>query len=162
MLSRTLSMPLFAVTAGAVVFVATLTPALADDKKDKKEDKTKIYHARMETSHGVIELELNREKAKETVDNFLKYVESDYYEGTLFHRVEKGYIVQGGGFRKNSKGDYVPKSTGDRKAIKSQSNKMSPNLQSTVTNLAICLLRTLKSTFRKRWRVCRHLSDCLY
>ena len=75
---------------------------------------------------------MNREKAKETVDNFLKYARSGYYEGTLFHRVEKGYIVQGGGFRKNRKGDYVPKDTGDRKAVKSQANNGLLNTKGTI------------------------------
>ena len=104
--------------------------AAADDKN--KEDKPKIYIATMETSLGVIELELNREKAKETVDNFLKYVRDGYYEDTVFHRVEKGYIVQGGGFRKDSKGRYVPKSTGDRKPIKTQAGNGLKNEKGTI------------------------------
>lgn len=138
MLLRTFSMPLLALTVGVVAFAAVSVSALADDEKDekkdekKKDDKTKVYLARMETSHGVIELELNRDKAKETVDNFLHYVRSGYYEGTLFHRIEKDYIVQGGGFRKNSKGDYVPKDTGKRGAVKSQSNNGLANSKGTI------------------------------
>ena len=50
------------------------------------------------TNKGDIELELNKEKAPVTVENFLKYVNNDFYSGTVFHRVIKGFMIQGGGF----------------------------------------------------------------
>jgi peptidyl-prolyl cis-trans isomerase B (cyclophilin B) len=53
---------------------------------------------KLTTNHGVITLELNAEKAPETVANFLKYVESGFYNGTVFHRVIDNFMVQGGGF----------------------------------------------------------------
>ena len=49
------------------------------------------------TNHGPIVLELYPEKAPKTVENFLGYVESGFYEGTLFHRVIRGFMIQGGG-----------------------------------------------------------------
>lgn len=52
----------------------------------------------IETSKGTIELELDEEKAPITVRNFLAYVESDHYANTIFHRVMKGFMIQGGGF----------------------------------------------------------------
>lgn len=52
----------------------------------------------MDTSKGVIELELNEKAAPITVENFLKYVKSGHYNGTIFHRVMDGFMVQGGGF----------------------------------------------------------------
>ena len=52
----------------------------------------------METSKGTIVLELDAEKAPKTVENFLEYVRSGYYSGTIFHRVIKGFMIQGGGF----------------------------------------------------------------
>lgn len=52
----------------------------------------------METSHGTIEIELDEAKAPKTVANFLKYVESKHYDGTIFHRVIDGFMIQGGGF----------------------------------------------------------------
>jgi len=52
----------------------------------------------MKTSQGVIKLELDEEKAPQTVNNFLYYVGSGFYEGTIFHRVIKGFMIQGGGF----------------------------------------------------------------
>lgn len=50
------------------------------------------------TSAGNIVVELNREKAPLTVENFLGYVERGFYEGTIFHRVISGFMAQGGGF----------------------------------------------------------------
>jgi peptidyl-prolyl cis-trans isomerase B (cyclophilin B) len=50
------------------------------------------------TSAGVIRLELDDTKAPVTVANFLEYVNSGHYNGTIFHRVIKGFMVQGGGF----------------------------------------------------------------
>jgi peptidyl-prolyl cis-trans isomerase B (cyclophilin B) len=52
----------------------------------------------LETSKGTIRLELDDEKAPETVKNFLTNVENGHYDGTVFHRVIKGFMVQGGGF----------------------------------------------------------------
>ncbi len=51
----------------------------------------------MVTSEGTIVLELNADQAPKTVDNFLKYVRSDHYPGTIFHRVIDGFMIQGGG-----------------------------------------------------------------
>ena len=53
---------------------------------------------RLHTNHGVITLELDGEKAPDTVANFIKYVESGFYDGTVFHRVIDGFMIQGGGF----------------------------------------------------------------
>ncbi|WP_332814647.1 peptidylprolyl isomerase [Ramlibacter sp.] len=48
--------------------------------------------------HGVITLELDEAKAPKTVENFLAYVKKGHYDGTIFHRVIDGFMVQGGGF----------------------------------------------------------------
>ena len=52
----------------------------------------------IETTRGLIELELYEELAPLTVKNFLSYVESGFYEGTIFHRCIPGFMIQGGGF----------------------------------------------------------------
>jgi peptidyl-prolyl cis-trans isomerase B (cyclophilin B) len=52
----------------------------------------------LETNKGTIVLELYADKAPKTVDNFLQYVKSGQYDGTIFHRVIKDFMVQGGGF----------------------------------------------------------------
>ena len=59
------------------------------------------------TSAGDIEVELNPEKAPETVKNFLAYVDAKFYDGTIFHRVIPNFMIQGGGFTS----DMKPKET---------------------------------------------------
>ncbi|KDA54100.1 hypothetical protein EG19_00590 [Thermoanaerobaculum aquaticum] len=53
---------------------------------------------RLETNQGVMVLELYPDKAPKTVANFLAYVQSGFYNGTIFHRVVPGFVIQGGGF----------------------------------------------------------------
>lgn len=60
--------------------------------------KTKVT---METSVGTITLELDGEKAPETVKNFVKYAKDGFYDGTIFHRVIDGFMIQGGGFTRD-------------------------------------------------------------
>jgi peptidyl-prolyl cis-trans isomerase B (cyclophilin B) len=55
----------------------------------------------LETSMGNIVIELHRDKAPETVANFIAYVEDGFYDGTIFHRVIENFMVQGGGFDQN-------------------------------------------------------------
>ncbi|MEJ2201896.1 MAG: peptidylprolyl isomerase [Desulfuromonadaceae bacterium] len=52
----------------------------------------------IQTNLGDIEVELDREKAPVTVENFLRYVQEGFYEGTIFHRVIRDFMIQGGGF----------------------------------------------------------------
>ena len=52
---------------------------------------------KLTTNHGVITLELDAEKAPKTAANFLAYVEAGHYDGTIFHRVIDGFMIQGGG-----------------------------------------------------------------
>jgi len=52
----------------------------------------------LQTSHGNIRVELDDAKAPDSVRNFLDYVDSGHYDGTVFHRVIKGFMIQGGGF----------------------------------------------------------------
>ena len=53
---------------------------------------------KLHTNFGVITLELDAAKAPKTVENFLAYVASGHYDGTIFHRVIDGFMAQGGGF----------------------------------------------------------------
>ena len=53
---------------------------------------------RLETSAGPVTVELYEDKAPQTVANFLKYVDDGFYDGTQFHRVIRGFMIQGGGF----------------------------------------------------------------
>ena len=58
---------------------------------------------RMETSAGTFDIELDDAKAPESVANFLGYVGRGHYDGTVFHRVIKGFMIQGGGFEPGMK-----------------------------------------------------------
>ncbi|AMT97516.1 peptidylprolyl isomerase [Psychrobacter alimentarius] len=51
----------------------------------------------LDTNMGAIVIELNEEKAPKTVENFLNYVKSGQYDGTIFHRIIDGFMIQGGG-----------------------------------------------------------------
>ncbi len=53
----------------------------------------------MKTSLGDIKIELNREKAPISVENFLSYVEDKFFDGTIFHRVISNFMIQGGGYK---------------------------------------------------------------
>ena len=70
----------------------------------------------MTTTLGPITLELNSEKAPKTVENFIAYVESGHYDGTIFHRVIKDFMIQCGGMDK----DMNSKSTRD--SIQNEAN----------------------------------------
>ena len=71
-----------------------LTAALVSLTGCKKENSQLV----IETSMGKIQVELFDSKSPETVENFLAYVDSGFYEGTIFHRVINGFMVQTGGF----------------------------------------------------------------
>jgi peptidyl-prolyl cis-trans isomerase B (cyclophilin B) len=59
-------------------------------------DKEKIYHVKMETSKGLIEIDLYPEYAPKTVNNFVFLTQQGYYDGVSFHRVINNFVIQGG------------------------------------------------------------------
>ncbi len=65
-------------------------------------------NVQLSTSMGDIIIELNEEKAPQTTANFVKYVEDGHYDGTIFHRIIDGFMIQGGGMTE----DMKEKSTG--------------------------------------------------
>ncbi len=56
---------------------------------------------KLTTSMGAITIQLDKDKAPVSVDNFVKYVDAGHYDGTIFHRVIDGFMIQGGGFDKD-------------------------------------------------------------
>ena len=72
--------------AAVTVSMAFVLPALAQK-------------VRLQTSHGDIVLQLDGDKAPKTVDNFVQYVKAGHYDGTIFHRVIPGFMIQGGGMK---------------------------------------------------------------
>lgn len=70
----------------------------ATEPKAAEPAKEQFVYVTMKTTMGEIVLELNQEKAPLSVANFLAYVDKGHYEGTIFHRVIKDFMIQGGGF----------------------------------------------------------------
>lgn len=81
---------------------------------------------RLVTTMGSITIELDRERAPITVANFLEYVKAGHYEGTVFHRVIPGFMIQGGGFT----ADMVQKPTRD--PIKNEADNGLSNVRGTI------------------------------
>lgn len=75
-------------------------PAAAPAAGGKCTAKDGKVNVKLTTTAGPITLALDKAKAPITVDNFVKYVEAGFYEGTIFHRVINGFMIQGGGFNK--------------------------------------------------------------
>ena len=76
-----------------------LAPATGFTQDDPSNEKgADMVTVSMETSKGVITLELDAGKAPESVENFVAYARSGHYDGTIFHRVIPGFMIQGGGF----------------------------------------------------------------
>lgn len=104
--------------------VLAATPAFGQEVRQVFIDD--VARVRIMTSVGDIVVELNAERAPMTVENFLQYVVDDHYNGTIFHRVAAGFIVQGGG--------YLPDLTlkpAERKVFNESGNGLS-NLRGTI------------------------------
>ena len=86
-----------------VTTVMALSSTLHSHAADKAAEATQaaVVTVVMKTSQGDIELQLDRSKAPISVDNFLTYAEADHYDGTVFHRVIRDFMIQGGGFDEN-------------------------------------------------------------
>ncbi len=80
----------------------------------------------LQTSQGDILLELDAKAAPATVENFIQYVESGFYDGTIFHRVIADFMIQGGGFTR----DFNKKQT--RAAIKNEADNGLKNRRGTI------------------------------
>jgi cyclophilin family peptidyl-prolyl cis-trans isomerase len=101
-------------TALLLAAFAVAIPVQAKECKEALKD-AKAVKVRITTSQGPFVLELDREKAPVSTENFAAYVDSGHYNGTIFHRIIDGFMIQGGGFSK----DGVQKPT--RAPIKNES-----------------------------------------
>lgn len=89
----------FCVLLAAAVWVCGCAETAKTPKTETKIIPTSNI-VKLQTSMGDIAIKLNRQAAPVTVKNFLRYVEAGFYDGTIFHRVMQGFMIQGGGFTK--------------------------------------------------------------
>ena len=80
------------------LLAAALASPLSSEEPAKPVAATGNPQVVLETSKGAITIELYPDKAPKTVENFIAYVKAGHYDGTVFHRVIDGFMVQGGGF----------------------------------------------------------------
>src|SRR5476651_2895566 len=105
-----------ALVAGSVLFAANLMAATP----------AKAPHVELVTTNGTIEIELDPVKAPISTKNFVEYVNSGFYNNTIFHRVIPGFMLQGGGFNQ----DLTQKTT--QAPIKNEADNGLRNLRGTV------------------------------
>lgn len=104
--------------------ILTFNNAIAGEKNMEQTTHNPIVM--IETSEGTIKVELWADKAPITVKNFLTYVNEGYYNGTVFHRVIDGFMIQGGGLDENLK----PKKT--HEPIKNEAASDLKNVRGTI------------------------------
>jgi peptidyl-prolyl cis-trans isomerase A (cyclophilin A) len=109
----------------ALAMAITLSFSIACAHADSQAT-SELPQIRVVTSEGAFELRLRPDVAPETVDNFITYVRSGFYDGTIFHRVIPGFMIQGGGFEAG----LVRKST--RPPVINEATASLPNLRGTI------------------------------
>ena len=95
----------------------------------------------METNKGTIKIEVWQDKAPLSAVNFLRYVDENYYDGLIFHRVIPGFMAQGGGFDE----DMVQKSTFE--TIKNEASAAAPNNRGTLAMARTNVIDSATSQF---------------
>tara|TARA_R110000851_G_scaffold165964_1_gene311089 strand:+ start:1132 stop:1722 length:591 start_codon:yes stop_codon:yes gene_type:complete len=100
----------------ALLLGAIMTPAVAAE----------TVNVRLNTTAGTIELALDAKAAPKTTDNFVQYVKDGHYDGLVFHRVIKGFMVQGGGYDAK----YAQRTT--RKPIENEAKNGLKNTRGTI------------------------------
>ncbi len=108
------------------VFLLTLAAFAVPPTTGQEKDKAPVVE--LETSMGKITIMLDPEKAPVTVANFLKYVDDGFYDNLIFHRVIKGFMVQGGGMD----GNMNEKREGVRNPIKNESGNGLSNVRGSI------------------------------
>jgi len=110
-----------------VVLVCGCSQTAKEANMEGKIMESETYLVELKTSMGNIVLELNTKAAPVTVKNFLEYVEAGFYDGTIFHRVWPGFMIQGGGLT----ADMEKKQT--REPIINEANNGLGNVRGTIS-----------------------------
>ena len=100
-----------------------------DEKKEKESNERKIVMIEMKTNKGTMKIALDEDKAPISVNNFLAYAKEGFYNGTIFHRVISGFMIQGGGFEK-TKTELKKKDT--KKSIENEAKNGLKNKRGTI------------------------------
>lgn len=108
---------------------------------------TVTHKVRITTSQGVIELGLDRTHAPITVDNFLKYVNDGFYNGTIFHRVIGNFVIQGGGVVRDAAGTALVEKTPTYAAIALESQNGLANVRGTLAMARTAVANSATSQF---------------
>lgn len=109
-----------------ILLTATLLLSCALHAQDAVVESPTLDHVRMETTLGTIIIRLDAEKAPVSAENFTRYVNDGFYEGTVFHRVIDGFMIQGGGF------DEQMNKKATREPIKNEASNGLSNLRGTI------------------------------
>jgi len=128
---------LFILAIIAVSISINKSEGIAEDKVEKGENPVVL----IKTSKGDIKVELDKEKAPISVENFLSYVNDGYYNGTIFHRVIKNFMIQGGGFT----ADMKQKPTKD--PIKNEAKNGLSNAKGTLAMARTAVVESATSQF---------------
>ncbi len=86
------------ITYTRLIIIFLVTGILAGCSQEQPRPQAENANVRITTNLGVIEIALNGDRAPVTVNNFIAYVKAGHYNGLIFHRVAKGFMIQGGGF----------------------------------------------------------------
>jgi peptidyl-prolyl cis-trans isomerase A (cyclophilin A) len=84
----------------AVILIGGCADSMSNTKNERNAVNSDSNIVTLETSMGDIVIELDRQAAPVTTANFLEYASEGFYDGTIFHRVMRGFMIQGGGFTK--------------------------------------------------------------
>ncbi|MEO1128341.1 MAG: peptidylprolyl isomerase [Planctomycetota bacterium] len=118
---------ILALAALSSMLVVTGATFAQDESSSGAAKDTSPAYVKMSTTAGDVIIELNREKAPITVKNFIDYVEAEFYNGTIFHRIVPNFVIQGGGFTV----DMVKKDT--RAGIENEWNNGLKNTRGTLS-----------------------------
>lgn len=116
------------ISSAIVLSTAVIMGVVGAGPAARAQDDDKRPIVVLDTSMGPITIELNREKAPITVDNFLKYVDGKFFDNLIFHRVIPGFMIQAGGFDQ----DMREKVEGQKGTIKNESNNGLSNVTGTI------------------------------
>jgi cyclophilin family peptidyl-prolyl cis-trans isomerase len=125
----------------ALFTVALILAASVPASSQEKAEESSNPHVYVKTNVGGFTIELYADKAPETVANFLNYVEKGYYSETIFHRVIKGFMIQGGGFT----GDMSQKETAP--PIKNEADNGLKNKKYTLAMARTAVVNSATSQF---------------